>query len=197
MTTLIWDGQHFAADRGTLQGNNTYQRTQKLFGPFDLHPNVVLTLGIPPRRYMAAFCGSLAHIATFRRWLMQPAVGSYRHLAELPDPSHDIGLLLDFGEGGRIPRVYNLFGNGECDEMQNRYAALGSGCDIAIGALAAGADAKKTMRIVAEHSISAVYDFDCFDTKTGIMLHYVNGLAMEQRGLDSAYAPTSHFKEIP
>ena len=127
MTTIAWDGRTLAADRRTTWGTTPVDgATRKIFVAH--HPRGRLLVG----------CSGIAE-ETNAVWLWmtgqtdrEPTVTDIRIMA--------------VDEQGRVfvgskPGMWSAIGR--------RPWAIGSGCDYALGAMAAGADARQAVRIAS------------------------------------------------
>ena len=122
MTTIAWDGTYLAADK--LMGG--WQTVDKIFQ-------------VGPDSWMAG-CGDYCQIVEVAAWLR---AGSPADDKPAVDGDSDYFLI----EKGRlywltVPYLRRVKSN-------QKFAAIGSGQHVALGALAAGADAKTSVKIAS------------------------------------------------
>jgi ATP-dependent HslUV protease subunit HslV len=70
----------------------------------------------------------------------------------------------------RADRQIRVCDDGEWYDLHAPCAAIGSGGDLAIGAMAAGADAETAVRIAIAHDAECGGDVHVFDARTGMPL---------------------------
>lgn len=128
MTTIVWDGQSLAADRRVNYGGVTDTKISKIV-----------------RRADGALAGSSGNTslgAAFKRWFLNGESGDRPALEKGSETCN--GLIIR--PSGAL-EVHDHVGWYECDA--GRYA-LGSGWEIALGAMAMGADAEAAVRVAAK-----------------------------------------------
>lgn len=125
MTTCAFDGEILATD-SRATGSYIQDYTQKIFKVGSAH---------------IAVCGTYSYALLFVRW--------YRdQTKEKPHSKHsDDGFEALVIRGGK-PYIYD----NNCVEMPAKApVAVGSGCHLALGAMAAGVDAKKAVEIARKY----------------------------------------------
>lgn len=130
MTTIAWDGKSLAADTRATANGLIDNRTVKAWS----HKGLLI-----------AACGSQALCEKFRVWVISGMDG------ESPFEGAEDG-------NGIIaaPHCVVVFGNSGSWRVAEPFYTLGSGYQLALGALAMGADARKAVEVAAR-----------FDTMTG------------------------------
>lgn len=129
MTTIAWDGRTLAADRGAWS-NGLHQPIRK----------VHRLISLDGRVFLVAFAGDGAFCADVLRWMRHEAPPPGPCLDE--DKTRDCAVVIDDRR-----RVWRL--NSRLIYMQHRSGVHvhGAGQEVALGALMAGADAIKAIRI--------------------------------------------------
>jgi len=127
MTVLAWDGRILACDRQTTVGEMKVE-TQKL----------VL---LPELRTAMACAGDAGRCRGFAHW-----VANGRNADDFPSWQTDIATAVDVlmvVDG--VPYIYNMAPFAIA--VLSQFLALGSGSDIAVGAMAMGANAVEAVQI--------------------------------------------------
>ncbi len=129
MTTIAWDGRTLAADKGSWS-NGLHQPARKVF-----------QITAPDRRrFLVAFAGDAA-FCTQVLWWMQGKSGHPG--ACLPeDANRDCAVVID-----EKRRIWRLNSRLLWYRLEGKVHANGAGQEVALGALMAGADAIRAIRI--------------------------------------------------
>lgn len=137
MTTIAYKDGVMAADSGSWFSNVVYRGAIKI--------------AKGPDGSLHGVCGNAAEAGNYLKWVNDGMVGD----PPKPEPTnreegHSAFLALVAPPSGDVLLVLSAFGweNHNCVP----YLAIGSGSEMAIGAMAAGADAAQAVAIVAEHS---------------------------------------------
>ena len=145
MTTIAWDGTWLAADRGAWSGGIRYP-VRKVFK----------IVGQDKKPLLVAFSGDGAFATATLEWLQGtgPHPGVYRDDKNQSPTS--VALIVDSRR--RVRRLnselkYTLV---QC----GRIHSSGAGQDVALGALAAGASARKAVRIAMKFTDYAAFGVD-------------------------------------
>ena len=167
MTTIVFDGLLLVADRGITTGVVTSQASNKLKR---LEPcnSVCDRLGLMPGSSIVyALTGYSSDIQQIEYWLRSPTDYTLdkRQIPEVSNPTGSYGLIYDIT--GK--RLLELYGSILTDEVLSTPMAAGSGSDVALGAMWAGASATVAMDIVSRHTSAASMGFDLYDIKTDII----------------------------
>lgn len=143
MTTIAFDGMSLAADRGSWSGG-FHQRAKKVH-------RVTAPDG---RKFLAALLGNAAFASDVLRWIRG---GPHPGACLDADKEYDCAVVVD--ERGRVWRLsaHRL----TYREQSGRLHSAGAGQEIAMGALMAGADAVKAVRITMQVSDYAARGVDC------------------------------------
>lgn len=130
MTTIAFDGRTLAADKGSWSGglHQPAKKVHKVKAP-------------DGRRFLVAFCGEAAFATQVLRWMR----GEIDHPGCCldDDKNRDIAVVVD--ERHRVYRLnaWRLV----YVRQEGKIHAHGAGQEVALGALMAGADAIKAIRI--------------------------------------------------
>lgn len=139
MTTIAFDGKTLAADSRTLGSSMIRsEETGKLFA-------------LPDGGWFAG-CGGQEDVLLALRWMIAGMVEAQKPALD----DHFAGLIL---RGNRLYRVEKRLVEWECKAA---HVAAGSGFELALGAMAAGADAIQAVKIAAR-----------FDPSTNARVQYV------------------------
>lgn len=138
MTTVAFKDGILAADRQVSQGNRVFAEIDKVFQVSD-----TLFVGV---------CGTVSSIHQFLRW-MEKHENFKQHMLDKPDTASDANfdaLIVDSSDKSIwcIDQTYEPY------PIYGDIFAIGSGADIAIGAMAAGASAKKAIQIASKYDIT-------------------------------------------
>ena len=141
MTTIAWDGQTMAADKGHWFGNIVVPICK------------VFLIHHEGNRCAVSGAGTARFVLEGIHWLAADPV-----LREQTPPflGEDGQILLgnDHGE------LYVFEGRMQQTKLNVPFFAIGGGAEMAMGALAAGANAKKAVEIVIQYGPSAVNGVD-------------------------------------
>lgn len=132
MTTIAWDGTTLAADRAAWSSGNKY-RVRK-----------VARIKAPDgRRFLVAGSGDGSYASHLLAWMKGgPHPGAY------PDAGNfTIAVVID-----EQRRIWRLDSNLRYMRVRERIHACGAGQDYAIGALEAGASARRAVEIAIKRS---------------------------------------------
>lgn len=142
MTTIAWDGRTLAADKGSWSGG-LHQPVKKVH-------RVTASDG---RKFLVAFAGDSVFATLVLRWMR----GEIDHPGQCldDDKNRDVAVVID-----ERCCVWRLSSRLVYVPMEGRVHAHGAGQEIALGALMAGADAAKAVRIVAQVSDYAARGVD-------------------------------------
>lgn len=155
MTTIAWDGKVLAADNGGHIGGLVF-RTLKI--------EPVVINGV---KYIVASAGSGA----FARDAIQLMQGERTEMASWKEYDDELTLGSMWGiainaEG----ECFRIDASLQWDKVLDPFTAYGSGMEVAIGALAAGASAPRAIEIAAEYT-------------PGCAMHGVTAMRFTQHGL--------------
>ena len=141
MTTIAWDGTTLAADRGSWSGG-LHQAVRK-----------VHRIAAPDgRRFLVAVAGDAVFATQVLRWMR----GGYHPSQCLADDlSRDVAVVID-----ERRRIFRLSSRLVYVPYEGKLHAHGAGQEIALGALMAGADAVKAIRITMQVSDYAARGVD-------------------------------------
>lgn len=142
MTTIAWDGRTLAADKGSWCGgfHHAVKKVHRVTAP-------------DGRRYLVAFCGDPVFATSILRWM--------RGEVENPgicldaDKDRDSAVVVD-----ESLQVWRLSARLVYVPIEGRLHTHGAGQEIAMGALMAGADAVKAIRITMQVSDFAARGVD-------------------------------------
>lgn len=129
MTTIAWDGRTLAADKGSWS-HGLHQAVKKVH-------RVTAPDG---RRFLVALAGDSAFAMQVLRWMRGEIEDPGACLAD--DLSRDVAVVID-----ERRRVWRLNSRLIYIPYQGRIHAHGAGQEVALGAMMAGADAIKAIRI--------------------------------------------------
>lgn len=143
MTTIAWDGETLAADRGSWSGG-FHQDAKKVY-------RVTAPDG---RVFLVALLGNAAFATDVLRWMMG---GPHPGQCLEADGEMDCAVVIDARR-----RVWRLAAHRlTYREYPGRLHSAGAGQEIALGAMMAGADAVKAIRITMQVSDYAARGVDC------------------------------------
>lgn len=128
MTTIAWDGKTLAADRRVTCGGVTDAKVHKIV-----------------RREDGALAGSAGNTslgAAFKRWFLSGEPGERPPLSREQETANGV-IIRPSG----LIEIHDVCG---WYEAEAPHYALGSGWEIALGAMAAGASAEEAVRIAAK-----------------------------------------------
>lgn len=128
MTTIAFDGFTLAGDRQSTYGNT----------PVRTRPKVHRVTAPDGRRFIVGMAGLAADARAYLQWLRGEITGR--------PPFVDMSAML-IDDARRI-WIYNDKSHGY-EQIHTRQWAIGSGCDYALGAMAAGADAVAAVKIAS------------------------------------------------
>lgn len=129
MTTIAWDGRTLAADRGAWS-NGLHQPTKKVF-----------RITAPDRRrFLVAFAGDTAFCMQVLRWM--EGKGGHPGACLSEDEAKDCAVVID-----EKLRIWRLSSRLFWYRFRGSVHSFGAGQEVALGALMAGADAIKAVRI--------------------------------------------------
>lgn len=144
MTTIAWDGRELAADRGSWSGY-VKSRVRKIFKREDRNGRPVLV----------AVCGDGGWAMAWLEWMY----GTGAHPGPYPDKdaklSMNIALVVDSRR-----RVWKHTANLQVMRALGRLHATGAGGEFALGAMAAGATARRAVLLTAKHSDCSAFGVD-------------------------------------
>lgn len=143
MTTIAWDGETLAADRGSWS-NGMHQAVRKAH-------RVTAPDG---RRFLVALAGDGAFAISVLRWMRGEVSDPGRCLDD--DMTRDVAVVID-----ERRRVFRLNSRLLYVPYMGRIHTHGAGQEIALGAMMAGADAVKAIRITMQVSDYAARGVDC------------------------------------
>jgi ATP-dependent protease HslVU (ClpYQ) peptidase subunit len=152
MTTIAFDGKTLAADSKVTMGN----------GALALNGEAVKLIR-GKKGHLGAWCG-VADISTavFLEWVRTGCEG------DPPRPPMDETTYILVSPNGRVLEFHHQV---TFDSFHKGFWAWGSGAELALGALAAGASAKKAIQVAAQ-----------FDTATGGTVRCVNLSGSKPKG---------------
>lgn len=133
MTTIAFDGTTLAADRAAWSGGNNKYRVRKV-------ERITATDG---RRYLVAFSGECSYASALLAWMKGGA-----HPGAYPE-SDNVVIAVVVDERLRIWRLNSTL---RYSRVLERVHASGGGQDFAIGALEAGASARRAVQIAIKRS---------------------------------------------
>lgn len=142
MTTIAWDGVRLAADQAGWS-NGMKRRVCKVF---EVHATKVS--GAPARRMLVGFTGSASFCTQVLAWMRgereRPNPLDFMPAADLDRPC---ALVID------EKRKLWLLGNDlHYQPLRDKKMALGAGQEIALGALEAGASARRAVEIAIKRT---------------------------------------------
>lgn len=159
MTTIVWNGKtgELAADRRVTWGNGRYQDNfaSKIFMGKDFFLAIAGNFG-PWMVYM----NKLSKGTPFSEVYFHEVQCSYELLKDMLKEDEGVcGLLVHveadtFGDDVPMLTVFELYSSGIFGEMPAiENAAIGSGAEFALGALAAGASTLQALEIAADYDL--------------------------------------------
>lgn len=140
MTTIAWDGKTLAGDRRVSYGTISDAKTTKI------------------AKTKKGLCGAAGHTsmcAAFRRWFVAGEKGDHPPMSK--DSENATGFIIR-PDGRRI--MYDSAGWYEVDPGP---FAMGSGWEIAVGAMRQGAFADKAVEVAAEFDGSTGTEIDMLE----------------------------------
>lgn len=159
MTTIAHDGVILAIDQGMWVAGSHVQ-VNKMF-EIRLHDEVIhhlrLTDTTSTDDYIIALCGDWAEINAWVRWFLNGGKPP-----EVKDTNDAIGLLMLTTYGAE--KTYMVFGNATVTNIVSFPVALGSGCDVALGAMWVGACAWRAVEVAIQNTNYAARGVSYFDT---------------------------------
>jgi ATP-dependent protease HslVU (ClpYQ) peptidase subunit len=139
MTTIAWDGRILAADRQSTWGG-TATKTRKIFR--GVHPD---------GRKVIYGCAGLTHeCQAFTRWINGEI--------EKPDLTDITILSID-----HLGRVWYASQAMLWARLRVKQWAIGTGCDYALGAMAAGKSAAEAIRIASKLDVNTGFGVDVLE----------------------------------
>lgn len=159
MTTIAFDGKTIAADKASWC-NEVYHLVDKL-EHVTLHPDAIHSLGLESNDDSHVFSGTGfgAEIGLVTRFLR---FGGGK--PEIEEKNKTMGLLVSKKNGA----CYHIFSQMNTERILNFPVAAGSGNEIALGAMLAGADAVKAVEIVARRSAHSAGGVDSYTLQNKI-----------------------------
>mgnify|MGYP006921288158 CR=1 FL=1 len=141
MTTIAWDGTTLAADKGSWSGglHQPVRKTYKITAP-------------DGRRFLVAMAGDAVFATQCLRWLRG---GDHPGRCLDDDLNRDVMVVID-----EKRRIWRLSSRLVYVPYEGKIHAHGAGQEIALGALMAGADAVKAIRITMQVSDFAARGVD-------------------------------------
>jgi hypothetical protein len=142
MTTIAFDGRTLAADRGSWSGglHQAVKKVHRITAP-------------DGRRFLVAMAGDSVFATLCLAW-MRGKIDSPGHCLD-DDKNRDVMVVID-----EKHRVWRLSSRLVYVPYEGKLHAHGAGQEIALGALMAGADAVKAIRITAQISDFAARGVD-------------------------------------
>jgi ATP-dependent protease HslVU (ClpYQ) peptidase subunit len=140
MTTIAWDGHTLAADRQSTWGG-TATKTRKIFRA--VHED---------GREVIYGCAGLTHECTaFTRWIN----------GEIAEPAFTDISVMCIDRSGRLWHTNHSM---NWTQIKVKFWAIGSGCDYALGAMAAGKTAAEAIKIASKLDVTTGLGVDtlCF-----------------------------------
>jgi hypothetical protein len=134
MTTIAWDGRTLAADKASWSGgfHQPVRKVRRITAP-------------DGRRFLVAGMGDASFATNVMRWMAGEIEHPGQPLAD--DLSRDCALVID-----ERRRIWRLSSRLVYQRYDGKIHAAGAGQEIALGALMAGADAIKAVRIAMKCS---------------------------------------------
>lgn len=139
MTTIAYRQGVMAGDRATKYGSITGHETTKVVRRED--------------GALCGACGTTTIAAAFRRWFLAGEDAASK--PSLGDDKEDIHAIIARPSG--VVEIYDRMG---WSVIEGDFHAIGSGTEIALGAMAMGADAAKAVRIAATFGVGDVRSID-------------------------------------
>lgn len=130
MTTVAWDGKTLAAD------------SQATVGAIRAR---VVKIVRSPDGFLAAGAGELNSITPWLRW-----VSAGLNPDEQPDELHSKSHVIIIDPKGK---AFTFEGSPTRLPLLNKFWALGSGMELALGAMAMGADARTAVKVAAKFDV--------------------------------------------
>ena len=127
MTTIAWDGKTLAADRRQIFGSNKSQATTKIV----LHPNLIVGAS-----------GGFAAAQAMLRWVAEGC-----RAVDFPPSQSGDNWARTIVVNRHSHKVYIYEDAPIAIEITSNHYAMGSGCEYALGAMAAGANARDAVSI--------------------------------------------------
>lgn len=142
MTTIAWDGKTLAADRGSWSGG------------FHCAAKKVFRITAPDGRvFLVAMLGNAAFATDVLRWMQG---GAHPGACLDADKEHDCAVVVD-----ERRKVWRLSSHRlTYREYPGKLHSAGAGQEVVMGALMAGADARKAVRITMQVSDYAARGVD-------------------------------------
>lgn len=141
MTTIAWDGTTLAADKGSWSGglHQAVRKVHRITAP-------------DGRRFLMAMAGDSVFATQVLRWMRG---GEHPGRCLDDDLNRDVAVVVD-----ERRRVFRLSSRLIYVPYEGKLHAYGAGQEIALGALMAGADAVKAIRITMQVSDFAARGVD-------------------------------------
>jgi len=167
MTTIVFDGLLLVADRGITTGVVTSQASNKL-KRLEPRNSVCDRLGLERgSKIVYALTGYSSDIQQIEHWLkfLPEDVMDKRPIPEVTNPTGTYGLIYDITGN----RLLELYGTILTDVVLSTPMAVGSGSEVALGAMWAGVSGSIAMDIVSRHTSAASMGYDVYNIKTDII----------------------------
>jgi hypothetical protein len=141
MTTIAWDGTTLAADKGSWSGglHQAVRKVHRITAP-------------DGRRFLMAMAGDSVFATQVLRWMLG---GDHPGPCMVEDMNHDVAVVID-----ERRRIFRLSSRLVYVPYEGKVHAHGAGQEVALGALMAGADAVKAIRITMQVSDFAARGVD-------------------------------------
>lgn len=141
MTTIAWDGLTLAADKGSWSGglHQAVRKVHRITAP-------------DGRRFLVAMAGDAVFATQVLRWMRG---GDHPGQCLADDLNRDVAVVID-----EKRRVFRLSSRLVYVPYEGKLHAHGAGQEIALGALMAGADAIKAIKIAMQVSDFAARGVD-------------------------------------
>lgn len=130
MTTVAWDGKTLAADSQATMGSLRC---------------TVVKIARSRTGFLAAGAGEINSIVPWLRWVERGLKPD-----EQPDSLHDKSHVIIVDPKGR---AYTFEGSTTRLPLRAKFWALGSGMELALGAMAMGADARTAVKVAAKFDV--------------------------------------------
>ena len=183
MTTIVWDGYTLASDSLITDGNSVVDTlAQKLYY-------------YPAEGIIVGAAGSMPCVEAVMNWAVaEIAEGETYDLPYHGSLGFDV-LLVKIGRDGFKTQVYtgffrNIENYGHMEPIYSEPVAIGSGARFAMGAIRAGADARKAVHIAEEMDLFTGGDIiDYFNTIESTHSDTIIKNILPREGITDDYPP--------
>lgn len=139
MTTIIATRKAMVADLQVTKGTYKYKTVPKI---------------ISVNGELVGLAGDLDEVVACRRWYAEGKTG------EWPKVENIMGILVN------KKGIFEFYSNGELIPVVGNHFAIGSGAEMVLGALEAGADLKTAMKVALKHDAGTGFGMTYLELET-------------------------------